>query len=127
MILHATQVMPTGTDVINALIAVDLPPPCVLLYKNLSILVSLRKIFSLSPLSWMALMINQQPSLQSTLKFMTLSNEKISLRLEIDKDTFWKLTKIAADDQQHVEEWLEGYLPETADVIERTKAGYTNK
>jgi hypothetical protein len=72
-------------------------------------------------------MINQQPSLQSTLKFMTLSNEKISLRLEIDKDTFWKLTKIAADDQQHVEEWLEGYLPETADVIERTKAGYTNK
>jgi hypothetical protein len=54
---------------------------------------------------------------------MELPNEKMSLRLEIDKDTFWKLTKIAADDQQHVEEWLEGYLPETADVIERTKDG----
>ena len=71
--------------------------------------------------------INQRPTLQSTLKFMTLSNNKMSLHLEIDKDTFWKLTKIAADDQQHVEEWLEGYLPETADVIERTKASYANK
>ena len=72
-------------------------------------------------------MINRQPSLRSTLKFMELSNEKMSLRLEINKDTFWKLTKIAADCQQHVEEWLEGYLPETADVIERTKASYANK
>jgi hypothetical protein len=71
--------------------------------------------------------INQQPTLQSTLEFMTLSNNKMSLHLEIDKDTFWKLTKIAADDQQHVEEWLENYLPETADVIERTKASYSNK
>jgi hypothetical protein len=51
----------------------------------------------------------------------------MSLRLEIDKSTYWKLTKIAADDQQHVEEWLEAYLPETADVIERTKASYANK
>jgi hypothetical protein len=58
---------------------------------------------------------------------MTLSNNKMSLHLEIDKDTFWKLTKIAADDQQHVEEWLENYLPETADVIEKTKASYSNK
>jgi hypothetical protein len=72
-------------------------------------------------------MFNQQPSLQSTLKFMTLPNGKMTLHLEVDKDTFWKLTKIAADDQQHVEEWLEAYLPETADVIERTKASYTNK
>jgi hypothetical protein len=71
--------------------------------------------------------INQQPTLQSTLEFMTLSNNKMSLHLEIDKDTFWKLTKIAADDQQHIEEWLENYLPETADVIERTKASYSNK
>jgi hypothetical protein len=72
-------------------------------------------------------MINQQPSLQSTLEFMELPNGKMSLRLEINKSTYWKLTKIAADDQQHVEEWLEAYLPETADVIERTKASYANK
>jgi hypothetical protein len=72
-------------------------------------------------------MINQKPTLQSTLEFMTLANGKMTLHLEVDKDTFWKLTKIAADDQQHVEEWLEAYLPETADVIERTKANYTNK
>ena len=45
---------------------------------------------------------------------MTLSNNKMSLHLEVDKDTFWKLTKLAADDQQHVEEWLETYIPELA-------------
>jgi len=45
---------------------------------------------------------------------MTLSNNKMSLHLEVDKDTFWKLTKISADDQQCVEEWLENYLPELA-------------
>ena len=38
----------------------------------------------------------------------------MSLHLEVDKDTFWKLTKISADDQQCVEEWLENYLPELA-------------
>jgi len=58
---------------------------------------------------------------------MELPNGKMSLHLEIDKDTFWKLTKIAAENKQHVEEWLENYLPETADVIERTKADYANK
>lgn len=36
----------------------------------------------------------------------------MSLHLEIDKDIFWKLTAIAAQDQQHVEEWLEYYLSE---------------
>jgi hypothetical protein len=64
-------------------------------------------------------MISQQPSLQSTLKFMELSNEKMSLRLEIDKSTFWKLTKIAAEDEQHVEEWIENYLPGIVGIIER--------
>jgi hypothetical protein len=59
-------------------------------------------------------MINTRPSLQATLTYMTLSNNKMSLHLEVDKDTFWKLTKLAADDQQHVEEWLEAYLPELA-------------
>ena len=59
-------------------------------------------------------MLNSRPSLQSTLKYMTLSNNKMSLHLEVDKDTFWKLTKIGADDQQCVEEWLENYLPELA-------------
>jgi len=59
-------------------------------------------------------MFNSRPSLQSTLNYMTLSNNKMSLHLEVDKDTFWKLTKLAADDQQHVEEWLETYIPELA-------------
>jgi len=67
-------------------------------------------------------MINQQPSLQSTLKFMELSNGKMSLRLEIDKDTFWQLTRIAAKDEQHVEEWLETYLPGVADLLERNSS-----
>jgi hypothetical protein len=62
-------------------------------------------------------MINPRPSLQSTLNYMTLSNGKMSLHLEVDKDTFWKLTKIGAEDQQHVEEWLEAYLPELADQL----------
>lgn len=43
---------------------------------------------------------------------MTLSNNKMSLHLEVDKDTFWKITKTAADDQLHIEEWLEKYLEE---------------
>lgn len=72
-------------------------------------------------------MINQQPSLQSTLKFMELPNGKMSLRLEIDKDTFWELTRIAAEDQQHVEEWLESFLPGVVETIENTKASYKNK
>jgi hypothetical protein len=59
-------------------------------------------------------MINARPSLQATLTYMTLHNDKMSLHLEVDKDTFWKLTKLGADDQQHVEEWLEAYLPELA-------------
>jgi hypothetical protein len=62
-------------------------------------------------------MINQQPSLQATLKFMELSNGKMSLRLEIDKSTFWKLTKIAAEDEQHIEEWIENYLPGIVETI----------
>jgi len=62
-------------------------------------------------------MFNLQPSLQSTLKYMTLPNGKMSLHLEVDKNTFWKLTKIGAEDQQHVEEWLEAYLPELADQL----------
>jgi prophage maintenance system killer protein len=62
-------------------------------------------------------MINKRPSLQTTLTYMTLSNNKMSLHLEVDKDTFWKLTKLAADDQQHVEEWLEAYIPELADQL----------
>ena len=64
-------------------------------------------------------MINQQPSLQSTLKFMELPNGKMSLRLEIDKSIYWKLTKIAAEDEQHIEEWLENYLPGIVDIVER--------
>lgn len=48
---------------------------------------------------------------------MTLSNGKIGLHLEVDKDTYWKLTKIAAEDQQHAEEWLESYLPQMVDSI----------
>jgi len=62
-------------------------------------------------------MFNSRPSLQSTLNYMTLSNNKMSLHLEVDKDTFWKLTKLGADDQQHLEEWLEAYLPELADQL----------
>ena len=58
------------------------------------------------------MMTNPITPLQSALKYMTLSNDKMSLHLEVDKDTFWKLTKISADDQQCVEEWLENYLPE---------------
>ncbi len=72
-------------------------------------------------------MTDQQPSLQSTLKFMELPNGKMSLRLEIDKDTFWELTRIAAEDKQHVEEWLESFLPSVVETIENTKANYTNK
>ena len=64
-------------------------------------------------------MSNQQPSLQATLKFMELSNGKISLCLEIDKSIYWKLTKIAAEDEQHVEEWIENYLPGIVGIIER--------
>ena len=56
-------------------------------------------------------MLNSHPSLQSTLNYMTLSNDKMSLHLEVDKDTFWKLTALAATDQQHIEEWLEACLP----------------
>ncbi len=72
-------------------------------------------------------MTDQQPSLQSTLKFMELPNGKMSLRLEIDKDTFWELTRIAAEDKQHVEEWLESFLPSVVETIENTKASYKNK
>jgi hypothetical protein len=46
---------------------------------------------------------------------MTLSNGKMPLQLEVDKDTFWRLTALAATDQQHVEEWLEVYLSEVID------------
>jgi hypothetical protein len=66
-------------------------------------------------------MFNSRPSLQSTLNYMTLANGKMSLHLEVDKDTFWKLTKLAADDQQHVEEWLETYLPEFATQLHKAK------
>ena len=66
-------------------------------------------------------MFNSRPSLQSTLNYMTLANGKMSLHLEVDKDTFWKLTKLAADDQQHVEEWLEAYLPEFATQLHKAK------
>lgn len=57
------------------------------------------------------------PTLKSTLALMTLNNDKISIHLEIDKDSFWKLTKVAADDQQFVEEWLENYLSTAADEL----------
>jgi hypothetical protein len=57
-------------------------------------------------------MFNSRPTIKSTLEFMTMNNGKMSLHLEIDKDIFWKLTAIAAQDQQHVEEWLEYYLSE---------------
>jgi len=60
-------------------------------------------------------MFNPRPTLQSTLKYMTLSNGKMPLQLEVDKDTFWRLTALAATDQQHVEEWLEVYLSEVID------------
>jgi hypothetical protein len=63
-------------------------------------------------------MINQQPSLQSTLEFMELPNGKMSLRLEIDKSTYWKLTRIAAEDEQHIEEWIENYLPGIVETTE---------
>jgi hypothetical protein len=62
-------------------------------------------------------MINPRSSLQSTLNYMTLSNDKMSLHLEVDKDTFWKLTTLAAIDQHHVEEWLEACLPEIVDSL----------
>jgi hypothetical protein len=62
-------------------------------------------------------MFNTRPSLQSTLDYMELSNGKMSLHLEVDKETFWKLTKLGADEQQHVEDWLEAYLPELADQL----------
>lgn len=57
------------------------------------------------------------PTLKSTLASMTLNNDTISIHLEIDKDAFWKLTKVAADDQQFVEEWLENYLSTAADQL----------
>lgn len=57
------------------------------------------------------------PTLKSTLESMTLNNDTISIHLEIDKDAFWKLTKVAADDQQFVEEWLENYLSTAADQL----------
>ena len=62
-------------------------------------------------------MFNSRPSLQSTLNYMTLSNDKMPLHLEIDKDTFWKLTTLAATDQQHIEEWLEACLPGLVDSL----------
>ena len=64
-------------------------------------------------------MFNQRPSLQSTFNYMTLANGKIGLHLEIDKDTFWILTKRAAEDQQHIEEWLESYLPAFANELNK--------
>jgi hypothetical protein len=64
-------------------------------------------------------MINKRPTLKSTLEFMTMTNGSIRMDLEIDKDTFWKLTKIAAEDQQYPEAWLESYL--TVLVEELTK------
>jgi hypothetical protein len=66
-------------------------------------------------------MFNQHPTLKSTLEFMTLTNRDMRLYLEIDKDTFWKLTKIAAEDQQSVEVWLENYLPILVDELTETK------
>jgi hypothetical protein len=41
----------------------------------------------------------------------------MSLHLEVDKDTFWKLTTLAATDQQHIEEWLEAYLSGLVDSL----------
>jgi len=66
-------------------------------------------------------MFTFHPSLQSTLNYMTLANGKMTLHLEIDKDAFWILTKRAAEDQQHVEEWLETYLPKVAKQLYKDK------
>ena len=65
--------------------------------------------------------MNKRLTLQSTLEFMTMTNGLMRLDLEVDKDTFWKLTKVAADDQQHVETWLENYLPTLADELTKSK------
>jgi hypothetical protein len=62
-------------------------------------------------------MFNQRPTLDAAIKFMTLPNERMTLHLEIDKATFWKLTKLAADDQLHVEDWLEKYLETFAEQL----------
>lgn len=64
-------------------------------------------------------MFNTEPNLKSTMKFMTLSNGKISIHLELNEDVFWKLTEVAARDQQSTEEWLEHYLSdeETLSVL----------
>jgi uncharacterized protein YidB (DUF937 family) len=45
----------------------------------------------------------------------------MSLHLEVDKNTFWKLTTLAATDQQHVEEWLEACLPKVVDSLPPNK------
>jgi hypothetical protein len=65
--------------------------------------------------------MNKRPTLQSTLEFMTMTNGLMRLDLEVDKDTFWKLTKVAAEDQQHVEEWIENYLPDLANELTKSK------
>jgi hypothetical protein len=52
---------------------------------------------------------------------MTLSNGKMSLHLEVDKDTFWILTRRAAEAQQHVEDWIEFYLSELATQLYKDK------
>jgi hypothetical protein len=43
---------------------------------------------------------------------MKLNNGKMSVHLEISEDAYWALTRIAAEDQMHIEEWLETYLDE---------------
>jgi hypothetical protein len=63
------------------------------------------------------MMFDSRPTVKNTLKFMTLANGKMSLHLEVDKETFWRLTKVAAEDQQHVEEWLEDYLPQIVEQL----------
>lgn len=64
-------------------------------------------------------MFDSRPTLKSTFKYMTLNGGKILLHLEIDKDVFWNLTKCAADDQMHPEEWLEIYLKKHFDTLEK--------
>jgi len=50
-----------------------------------------------------------------------MTNGSIKMDLEIDKDTFWKLTKIAAEDQQYPKAWLENYLPVLVEELTKPK------
>ncbi len=49
-----------------------------------------------------------------------MSNQKRSLHLQIESFLFWKITKIAAENEMYPEDWIENNLETLVDIHEKT-------